>query len=89
MPIMENMKIKSKSSKPREAMDGAAERSVLKISWSFSAFLISLKTLPILNVLRMVPRISRSFPTPAHAMPKITSVATTIVKSKRFQLSVK
>ena len=89
IPMIENMKMRSMRSRPSEAIAGAAEIKVMKISCSFYYFLISLKTRPILSVLKIVPIISNCSPTPAQLMIKITAVRTTTVKSKIFQLSLK
>ena len=81
--------MRSIRSKPSEPIAGVAEINVMKISCSFYCFLISLKTRPILSVLKIVPIISNCSPTPAQLMIKMTIVRTTTVKSKIFQLSLK
>ena len=54
MPMIENMNIRSMSRRPREPIAGADDIRELKMICSCLALLISLKTLPILRVLKIV-----------------------------------
>ena len=89
IPMIENMKIRSIKSRPREDKDGIAWIRVLKIYCNFYCFLIKRKTRPILSVLNMVPKMAMLSPTPAQLRIRMMIVPTTTVKSNRFQLSRK
>ena len=87
---MANMNIRSMSKRPRDPMAGAELINAWKIIWRFLAFFTSLKTLPILNVLKMVDVIPRLAPMSKNLTKmRITIVKMTTVKSKIFHPSWK
>ena len=87
MPMMENMKMRRKRSRPSAPMDGRAETRVLNISCSRSYFFTRRKTLSILRVRRIVPKISKFEIRPSHVMTRMMRVAATTTKSNTFQAS--
>ena len=87
--MIENMKIRSMRSRAILAMAGIALTSVLKIYCNFYCFLIKRKTRPILSVRKIVDKMAIESPNPAQLRLRIMIVTMTMVKSKRFQLSLK
>lgn len=83
------MNMSSMRRTPREPIAGLALTRVLKISSSFSYFLMRRKILKVLIERNMMPRIAKSSAFMAAEIVRIIRVNATIVKSKMFQLSLK
>ena len=88
-PIIANMKNRMISRRPSEPRDVAESNKVAKIILSCTAYLISLRILPILKARRIVGPLSNSTGIEDILRMSMIKVKVTITKSKMFQESLK